>query len=65
MTHPIIQQPDPALDLVFERVVDIPKELVSAAWTTPEHVKKWFTPARGRRSSRVRRLAVGKPAVPE
>ena len=26
MTHPIIQQPDPALDLVFERVVDIPKE---------------------------------------
>jgi uncharacterized protein YndB with AHSA1/START domain len=45
MTHPIIQQPDPALDLVFERVVDIPKELVWAAWTTPEHVKKWFTPA--------------------
>jgi uncharacterized protein YndB with AHSA1/START domain len=40
MTHPIIQQPDPALDLVFERVVDIPKELVSAAWTTPEQVKK-------------------------
>jgi uncharacterized protein YndB with AHSA1/START domain len=45
MTHPIIHQPDPALDLVFERVVDIPKELVWAAWTTPEHVKKWFTPA--------------------
>ena len=45
MTHPIIHQPDPGLDLVFERVVDIPKELVWAAWTTPEHVKKWFTPA--------------------
>jgi uncharacterized protein YndB with AHSA1/START domain len=45
MTHPIIQQPDPALDLVFERVVDIPKELVWAAWRTPEHLKKWFTPA--------------------
>jgi uncharacterized protein YndB with AHSA1/START domain len=45
MTHPIIHQPDPGLDLVFERVVDIPKELVWAAWTTPEHLKKWFTPA--------------------
>ncbi len=36
---------DPELDLVFERVVDVPRELVWAAWTTPEHVKKWFTPA--------------------
>jgi uncharacterized protein YndB with AHSA1/START domain len=26
-------------------VVDVPPELVWAAWTVPEHVKKWFTPA--------------------
>lgn len=37
--------PDPRLDLVLERVVDVPRELVWAAWTTPEHVLKWFTPA--------------------
>lgn len=35
---------DPALDLVLERVVDVPPELVWTAWTTPEHLKKWFTP---------------------
>lgn len=39
------QQPDPRLDLLLERIVDIPRELVWAAWTTPEHLKKWFTPA--------------------
>lgn len=36
---------DPKLDLVLERVVDVPRELVWAAWTQPEQVKKWFTPA--------------------
>jgi len=36
---------DPALDLVLERVVDVPRELVWKAWTQPGHVKKWFTPA--------------------
>jgi uncharacterized protein YndB with AHSA1/START domain len=36
---------DPRLDLLLERVVDVPPELVWAAWTVPEHVKKWFTPA--------------------
>lgn len=35
---------DPTLDLVLEREVDVPPHLVWAAWTTPEHVKKWFTP---------------------
>lgn len=29
----------------MERVVDVPPELVWAAWTRPEHVVKWFTPA--------------------
>jgi uncharacterized protein YndB with AHSA1/START domain len=41
LTH----QTDPRLDLVLERVVDVPPELVWAAWTEPEHIKKWFTPA--------------------
>jgi uncharacterized protein YndB with AHSA1/START domain len=34
-----------SLDLSFERVIDIPPALVWLAWTTPEHLKKWFTPA--------------------
>jgi uncharacterized protein YndB with AHSA1/START domain len=38
-------QPDPRLDLVLERIVDVPPDLVWAAWTTPEHLKPWFTPA--------------------
>ena len=38
-------KPDPKLDLVLERIVDVPRKLVWAAWTQPEHVKKWFTPA--------------------
>jgi len=37
--------PDSKLDLVLERVVDAPRELVWKAWTTPEQIKKWFTPA--------------------
>lgn len=38
-------KPDPRFDLLLERVVEVPPELVWAAWTTPKHVKKWFTPA--------------------
>jgi len=34
-----------ALDLVLERIVDVPPELVWRAWTMPEHLMKWFTPA--------------------
>lgn len=45
MTRPIVFKTDPKLDLVLERIVDVPKELVWLAWTTPEHIKKWFTPA--------------------
>lgn len=37
-------QPNPELDLMFERVVDVPRELVWAAWTTPEKLKPWFCP---------------------
>jgi uncharacterized protein YndB with AHSA1/START domain len=35
---------DPKLDLVLERVVGVPPEIVWKAWTQPEHLKKWFTP---------------------
>ena len=44
MTNLHRYNPDPQLDLILERVVSIPPALVWAAWTTPEHVKKWFTP---------------------
>jgi uncharacterized protein YndB with AHSA1/START domain len=37
-------KPDPKLDLVMERVVDVPSHLVWEAWTKPEHLKKWFCP---------------------
>lgn len=33
-----------SLDLVLERVVDLPPELVWQAWTQPEHLKAWFVP---------------------
>ena len=36
---------NPKLDLVIERIIDVPRELVWKAWTTPEHLMKWFTPA--------------------
>jgi len=44
MTRPAAFRPDPKLDLVLERIVDVPRELVWAAWTRPEHLKVWFTP---------------------
>jgi uncharacterized protein YndB with AHSA1/START domain len=36
---------DPELDLVFERTVYVAPELVWRAWTEPEHLKPWYTPA--------------------
>ena len=41
----LVLKPDPKLDLVLERTIDVPRELVWVAWTKPEHVSKWFTPA--------------------
>jgi uncharacterized protein YndB with AHSA1/START domain len=38
-------KPNAELDLMFERVIDVHRGLVWAAWTTPEQLKKWFTPA--------------------
>jgi uncharacterized protein YndB with AHSA1/START domain len=36
--------PDPRFDLVLERTVDVPPDLVWRAWTEPELVKRWITP---------------------
>lgn len=33
------------LDLVLTRVVKVPRTVVWRAWTEPEHMVKWFTPA--------------------
>lgn len=38
-------EPDPRLDLVFERIVDLPPEKVWQAWTNEEHLLHWLTPA--------------------
>ncbi len=35
---------DPKLDLSFERIVDVPKELIWKAWTQPQHLMPWFCP---------------------
>ncbi len=37
-------RPDSRLDLPFERIVDVPKEFIWRAWTSPEHLKPWFCP---------------------
>ncbi|MCC6948606.1 MAG: SRPBCC family protein [Bradyrhizobiaceae bacterium] len=43
MNDPLLK-PDPKLDLVLERNIDVPVELVWKAWTTPEHLHHWFVP---------------------
>ena len=35
---------NPRLDLVLERFIDVPSDLVWRAWTEPELLKQWFTP---------------------
>ena len=37
-------KPDPKLDLVLERDVDVAPDLVWKAWTEPEHLMPWFCP---------------------
>lgn len=43
MTLPTIKI-DPRFDLVLEREIEVPVELVWRAWTTPEHLRHWFAP---------------------
>jgi uncharacterized protein YndB with AHSA1/START domain len=45
MTDPTTPTVDPDRDLVLERVVPVAPELVLAAWTEPERIVQWFTPA--------------------
>jgi uncharacterized protein YndB with AHSA1/START domain len=45
LTRPGLPQPDAKLDLTFTRTIDVPREKVWAAWTQPEYLKQWFTPA--------------------
>ena len=35
---------NPKLDLTFERIIDIPPNMVWRAWTEPELMKQWFCP---------------------
>ena len=35
---------DPDLDLVLQRDLNAPRELIYACWTTPEHLVHWFVP---------------------
>ena len=39
-----IAAPTPALRLEIVRIFDAPRQLVYAAWTTPEHLAKWSAP---------------------
>jgi uncharacterized protein YndB with AHSA1/START domain len=41
---PSVIKIDPKLDLVLEREIDVPAELVWKAWTTPKHLREWFVP---------------------
>jgi uncharacterized protein YndB with AHSA1/START domain len=44
VSKPAKFKPDPKLDLVLERTLDVPRELVWTAWTTPKHLRQWFAP---------------------
>lgn len=35
---------NPELDLVLERFVDLPPNVMWKAWTQPQHIKEWFCP---------------------
>jgi uncharacterized protein YndB with AHSA1/START domain len=37
--------PNPECDLLLERIVPVSPDLVLAAWTEPERIVQWFTPA--------------------
>jgi len=45
MIQSIGMTPDPKLDLVIERLVEVPRLSLWDAWTKAEHLKQWFAPA--------------------
>ena len=45
MTVTPVYQENPKLDLAFERIVDVPRQRIWSAWTTPSLLIQWFTPA--------------------
>lgn len=44
MHDPMVLEINPELDLVLDRIVPVPVDYVWMAWTTPEHLKKFFVP---------------------
>lgn len=44
MPTPLPYALDPKLDLMIERVIDVPPHLVWRAWTEPEQLMPWFCP---------------------
>ena len=44
MTATSLINVNPKLDLVLERIVDVPRSLVWKCWTEPQHLMKWFCP---------------------
>jgi uncharacterized protein YndB with AHSA1/START domain len=44
MSLPPLAKIDPKLDLVLERVIDVPRDLVWEVWTSPKHIPHWFVP---------------------
>jgi uncharacterized protein YndB with AHSA1/START domain len=38
-------EPNPELDLLFERIVDVDPDRVWDGWTTSEQLTQWFTPS--------------------
>lgn len=40
----MIKNFNPKLDLMLERTIDVPRELVWKVWTTPELLMPWFCP---------------------
>jgi uncharacterized protein YndB with AHSA1/START domain len=44
MSLPPLAKIDPKLDLVLDRTIDVPRELVWKVWTSPEHIPHWFVP---------------------
>jgi uncharacterized protein YndB with AHSA1/START domain len=41
-----VRKPDDAT-LIIKRMLNAPRELVFAAWTTPEHIRQWMRPEPG------------------